>query len=249
MTPDYILHAGYLGSLGMDATSGGGQDFPIYPESKVRTRLWERWLPDIFLNPHGYPSHQVVQLFSEYTGLVRRGRVTERNWGFNKGWFMPGFGYIDDPDFPRHKDAAFKIRDYITAGINSNEDVFEMNQRNYDRYRRYGAAFDPEVFRLPLTDSVLIEMPLKGGRGGGGGRGFNPAGDDLERHDRSARRDGVRAMDGTGGEGGAVVGPGDSGLPLRWGARGEAERIGFSWGGDAEDESGEAARGEEGDAR
>ena len=174
MTPDYILHAGYLGSLGMDATSGGGQDFPIYPESKVRNRLWERWLPDIFLNPHGYPSHQVVQLFSEYTGLVRRGRVTERNWGFNKGWFMPGFGYIDDPDFPRHKDAAFKIRDYITAGINSNADVFEMNQRNYDRYRRYGAAFDPEVFRLPLTDSVLIEMPLKGGRGGGGGRGFNP---------------------------------------------------------------------------
>ena len=65
------------------------------------------------------------------------------------------------------------LRDYITAGINSNADVFEMNQRNYDRYRRYGAAFDPEVFRLPLTDSVLIEMPLKGGRGGGGG-GFNP---------------------------------------------------------------------------
>ncbi|MDE2806116.1 MAG: M14 family metallopeptidase [Gemmatimonadota bacterium] len=174
ITPDYILHAGYLASLGMDVTSGGGQNFPIYPESKVRGQLWERWLPDIFLNPHGYPSHQVVQLFSEYTGLVRRGRVTERNWGFNKGWFMPGFGYIDDPDFPRHKDAAFKIRDYITAGINSNRDVFEMNQRTYDRYRRYGADFDPEVFRLPMTDSVLIEMPLKGSRGGGGGGGFNP---------------------------------------------------------------------------
>ncbi len=176
ITPDYILHAGYLASLGMDATSGGSQDFPIYPESKVRGQLWERWLPDIFLNPHGYPSHQVVQLFSEYTGLVRRGRVTERNWGFNKGWFMPGFGYIDDPEFPRHKDAAFRIRDYITAGINSSRDVFDMNQRTYDRYRRYGADFDPEVFRLPMTDSVLIEMPLKGSRGGGGGGGggFNP---------------------------------------------------------------------------
>ena len=174
ITPDYILHAGYLASLGMDATSGGGQDFPIYPESKVRGQLWDRWLPDIFLNPHGYPSHQVVQLFSEYQGLVRRGRVTERNWGFNKGWFMPGFGYIDDPAFPRHKDAAFRIRDYITRGINSNRDVFEMNQRNYDRYRRYGAAFDPDVFRLPMSDSVLIEMPLKGSRGPSGGGGFSP---------------------------------------------------------------------------
>ncbi|MGI9625483.1 MAG: M14 family metallopeptidase, partial [Longimicrobiales bacterium] len=173
-TPDYILHAGYLGSLGMDATSGAGDDFPIYPESKVRGELWDRWLPDIFLNPHGYPSHQVVQLFSEYTGLVRRGRVTERNWGFNKGWFMPGFGYVDDPEFPRHKDAAFKIRDYITRGINSNADVVDLNQRSYARYRRYGADYDPDVFRLPIVDSVLIEMPLKGSRGQVGGRGFNP---------------------------------------------------------------------------
>lgn len=172
VTPDYILHAGYLGALGQDATSGGGADHPIYPESTVRGRLWEMWLPDIFLNPHGYPSHQVVQLFSEYTGLVRRGRVTERNWGFNKGWFMPGFGYVDSPDFPRHKDAAFTIREYITRGINSNRDVFELNQRAYDRYRRYGARFDPDVYNLPMTDSVMIEMPLKGSSGEGGG--YNP---------------------------------------------------------------------------
>jgi hypothetical protein len=172
LTPDYILHAGYLGPLGQDATSGGSADHPIYPESTVRGRLWETWLPDIFLNPHGYPSHQVVQLFSEYTGLVRRGRVTERNWGFNKGWFMPGFGYVDSPDFPRHKDAAFTIREYITEGINSNRDVFDLNQRAYARYRRYGADFDPDVFNLPMTDSVMIEMPLKGSTGSGGG--YNP---------------------------------------------------------------------------
>ena len=173
ITPDYILHAGYLGSLGQDATSGGGADHPIYPESTVRGRLWETWLPDIFLNPHGYPSHQVVQLFSEYTGLVRRGRVTERNWGFNKGWFMPGFGYVDSPEFPRHKDAAFEIREYITRGINSNRDVHDLNQRAYDRYERYGARFDPDVYNLPMTDSVMIEMPLKGSSGEGGG-GYNP---------------------------------------------------------------------------
>ncbi len=165
ITPDYILHAGYLASLGIDVMTGSRDDHPIYPEAPVRNRLWGRWLPDIFLNPHGYPSHQVVQLFSEFSGLVRRGRVTERNWGFNKGWFMPGFGYVDSPEYPRHRDAAFEIRDYITRGINSNRDVFEMNQRTYERYRRYGAAYDPDVFRLPMTDSVLIEMPLKGSSG------------------------------------------------------------------------------------
>ena len=173
ITPDYILHAGYLSALGQNATTSGGDDHPILPESQIRPRLWETWLPDVFLNPHGYPSRQFVQLFSEFTGLVRRGRVTERNYGFNKGWFMPGFQYVDHPDFPRHKDAAFNLRDYITRGINSNQDVVDMNQRAYQRYHRYGARFDPEVFRLPMVDNVLIEMPLKGSTGSGNG-GYNP---------------------------------------------------------------------------
>ena len=99
-TPDYILHAGYLGSLGMDATSGGGSDFPIYPESKVRGRLWDRWLPDIFLNPHGYPSHQVVQLFSEYTGLVRRGKGHRAKLGVQQGVVHARVRVRGQPQFP-----------------------------------------------------------------------------------------------------------------------------------------------------
>ena len=164
ITPELILHAGYLASLGMGSSSGSREPIPIYPESKVRPRLWATWLPDIFLNPHGYPSHQVVQLFSEYTGLVRRGRVTERNWSMNKGWFIPSFNYLDDPRYPRHKEAAFKIRDYITEAINAAPDVYALNQRNYDRFRRYGAQFDGKDFKLDMTDDVLIYMPLKGAR-------------------------------------------------------------------------------------
>lgn len=175
-TPEFILHAGYLASLGMDVTSDERRPMPMFPEAAIRPRLWNTWLPDIFLNPHGYPSHQLVQLFSEYTGLVRGGRVTERNWSMNKGWFMPGFDYIDDPRFPRHKEAAFRIRDYITRAINANADVYAMNQRNYDRYDRYGGRFDEEVFKLPMVDEVLIYTALKGERAPqeGSDRGFNP---------------------------------------------------------------------------
>ena len=151
---------------------------PIYPESTVRRRLWDMWLPDIFLNPHGYPSHQLVQLFSEFTGLVRRGRQTERNWSMNKGWFMPGFSYVDDPRFPRHKDAAMRIRDYITDAINASEDVYAMNQRNYDRYRRYGQHHDEqEVYKLPMHNEVMIHTAIKGSRAPSGGaprRGYDP---------------------------------------------------------------------------
>jgi hypothetical protein len=175
-TPEFILHAGYLASLGMDVTSDERQPMPMFPEAGIRPRLWNTWLPDIFLNPHGYPSHQVVQLFSEYTGLVRGGRVTERNWSMNKGWFMPGFDYVDDPRYPRHKEAAFRIRDYITRAINANAEVHAMNQRNYERYDRFGGRFDEDVFKLPMVDEVLIYTALKGERAPkpGSDRGFNP---------------------------------------------------------------------------
>lgn len=175
ITPDFILHAGYLGSLGQGATSGGDEPMPLYPEARVRPRLWQTWLPDVFLNPHGYPSHEVVQLFSGYAGLVRQGRITERNWSVNRGWFLPGFGYLDDPDFPEHKAAAFRIRDYITRYINEAENVRALNERTYDRYRRYGKDFEPVVYRQDLVDGVNIQMPLKGSRAGGDFRGgFNP---------------------------------------------------------------------------
>ena len=175
-TPEFILHAGYLASLGMDVTSDERQPMPMFPEAGVRPRLWNTWLPDIFLNPHGYPSHQVVQLFSEYTGLVRGGRVTERNWSMNKGWFMPGFDYVDDPRYPRHKEAAFRIRDYITRAITANAEVHAMNHRNYERYDRFGGRFDEDVFKLPMVDEVLIYTALKGERAPkpGSDRGFNP---------------------------------------------------------------------------
>jgi hypothetical protein len=173
VTPDFILHAGYLAALGANVTIGQTDDHPIQPEARVRQRLWQTWLPDIFLNPHGYPSRQLVQLFSEFSGLVRAGRVTERNWGMNKGWFMPGFDYVDSPEFPRHRDAAFELRDYITRAMNGDSAVVAMNRRAYARYERYGAAWDRDVFRMPMTDSVMIEMPLKGSTGEPNG-GFDP---------------------------------------------------------------------------
>ena len=178
INPEHILHAGYWGSLGIDSTTDSGEPMPIYPEAEVRPRIWRMWLPDIFLNPHGYPAHQLVQLFSEFSGLVRAGRRTERNWGFNKGWFMPGFDVVDDPEFPRHKAAALKIRGYITNAIQDTGPVAAMNQRNYDRYRRYGMQFEPEVFRMDLHNGVNIGMPIKGrlasAPGRGGGRGYDP---------------------------------------------------------------------------
>ena len=161
ITPDYMLHAGYLGPLGVSLVTRWDSD-PIYPESKHRVQLWRTWLPDIFLNPHGYPSHEWVQLFSEYAAWVRNRATESRDWWGTRGWFVPSFNYLDDPKYPRHKEAAFQIRERITEYINAAPDVRALNQRNYDRYRRYGFAHDQENFKLDFTNDVLIYSAIKG---------------------------------------------------------------------------------------
>lgn len=88
-----------------------------------------------------------------------------------RGWFMPRFNYIDSPDFPDHKDAAFEIRDRITAKVNGVAEMRDLNRRAYDRYRRYAFEFDQETFKLDFSDSVLIYTALTGSSGGGPGGG------------------------------------------------------------------------------
>ena len=70
ITPNNMLHPGYHGALAADVSTGQTDLDPVYPESRTRRQLLESWLPDAFLNPHGYPSHEWVQPFSEYSGWV-----------------------------------------------------------------------------------------------------------------------------------------------------------------------------------
>ena len=169
ITPDYLLHPGYLGPLGVTLVTRWDSD-PVYPESKVRVKLWKMWLPDIFLNPHGYPSHEWVQMFSEYAAWVRN-RVTEaRDWQQMRGWFIPGFNFLDDPKYSRNKEAAFKIREMITTNINAVPEVRALNQRAYDRYRRYGFGFDDVNFKMDFYNGVMIYTEIKGDKADTGTR-------------------------------------------------------------------------------
>jgi zinc carboxypeptidase len=170
ITPDYSLHAGYLASLAADVTSGQNDDDRIYPEAGIRPALWRTWLPDIFLNPHGYPTHMWVQPFSEFIGPVRNGRVTEeRHWGIIRGWFMPGFNYLEDPRYPNHKAAAFEIRDRILTYIQEARDAMALNRRAWARYEKYGIAFDNTAFKSEdFSRGAVIYTDIKGSRAGGG---------------------------------------------------------------------------------
>ena len=162
--PHYMLHAGYLGSLGVDVTSAQWETDPVYPESGIRPKIWRTWLPDIFLNPHGYPTHEWVQLFSEYAAWVRTRAVETRDYWTMRGWWMPGFGWLDDPRYPRHKAEQMKLLEKITEYAKAERGTVALNERAYDRYRRYSFDFDQKNFKLDFTNGVLIYKSIKGAR-------------------------------------------------------------------------------------
>ena len=159
--PDFMLHAGYLGALGVDIEAGQHLDDPIYPESKVRPRLWETWLPDIYINMHGYPTHEWVQYFAGYSAWVRSRDGGQRDWWSPRGWFIPGFNWVDDDEYEDITTAQFAILDSVAASITGEPAVEEMNQRLYTRYRKYGAQ-DVENFREYFHNGILVSQALTG---------------------------------------------------------------------------------------
>jgi len=164
--PDFMLHAGYLGALGVDATSGGGAD-PIYPESKVRPELRETWLPDVSLNLHGYPSHEWVQLFAGYSAWVQSRNGGQRSWWLPRGWFIPGFGWVEESEDADIHNAQFALLDTIAAAITSVPEVEAMNRKFYERYAKYGRQ-EVDGFTEYFHNGILVNQSLRG-RGAGNG--------------------------------------------------------------------------------
>ena len=160
VNPDFTLHSGYLGALGVDVTSGSGSD-PLYQESRVRPGIMAAWVPDAFLNLHGYPSHEWVQHFSGYAAWVRGRTTAQRAWWAPRGWFIPGYSWVDDPDHPEIREAQFQILDALAASITSLPEVEAVNRRQYARYARYGRQ-DVEGFREAFHEGMLTYQSLRG---------------------------------------------------------------------------------------
>jgi hypothetical protein len=168
-SPHNMLHPGYHASLTADVTTAQNEEFPVYPESATRRLLWNAWLPDAFLNPHGYPTHEWVQPFSEYSAWItnRMGAETGRTNWVPRGWFT-SLGYLGDDEHPESRTVTYALREKIVGEMAKTPGVLELNAHENDRYERY-QRWDPESYQQPIYKGVRINMALKGQDGGARG--------------------------------------------------------------------------------
>ncbi len=152
--PFHSLHAGRYGALGVDMGYQTGSR-PVLPEAAVRARLYDRWAPDIVLNLHGYPSHEWVQPFSNYTPYLFR------DYWIPKGWFAY-FESLRLPVYEEHRREAEALRKLVAAEIDADPASAASNKRLYDRYARWAARWAPHMDALEVANGVNIYARRRG---------------------------------------------------------------------------------------
>jgi hypothetical protein len=159
--PQDLLHAGYFGSLGENVTAGQDEKDPLYPEAKLRLRLFAEHLPDVFFNPHGYPMHEWVQPFSGYAAWVKKRDPKTRDWWIPRGAFIQSFLPVDDETEPAYAALAADLQVRLARALDAEPVVRALNADQYDRYARW-SKFLPADLRLPKVENALIYGPWRG---------------------------------------------------------------------------------------
>lgn len=149
ITPFHSLHAGRYSSLGIDIGLQVNSAKSLLPEANVRQELYQKWLPDIYLNLHGYPSHEWVQQFSNYSPYLFR------EYWIPRGWFV----YFRSITIPLHqnvKEAGEELKKFIQEELKADKKIHASNENFYNRYFRWAARWQPHMNYLELSDGVNL---------------------------------------------------------------------------------------------
>ncbi len=157
LTPFHSLHAGRYSALGIDIGYQVGASQPLLPEAKVRRDLQEKWLPDIHLNLHGYPSHEWVQQFSNYSPYLFR------DYWIPRGWFAY-FRAVSNPLYGEWAQAGQDMKKMLIKGMNAQADIYDSNQRFYNRYFRWAARWQPHMNYLERYEGLNLYAKRRSSR-------------------------------------------------------------------------------------
>ncbi len=140
-SPIHSLHAGRYNALGADVGYHIKKFSPFVPEGFARHVLLKRWKGDIFLNLHGYPSHEWVQQFTGYLPFPYR------NYWIPRGHFFY-FSSLENPLNPSYSKMSRALMEYLAKTLSADKKIDEFNRRLYQRYYRWAERWNPHAFKM-----------------------------------------------------------------------------------------------------
>ena len=140
--PSWKHHPARYNSVGYEFAEDSYNPDTPFGESRVRTKLWRRWLPDILVDNHGVPSHEWAQTFA---GFGSPPRFNVSYWQVQA--MIYGILYhLNDERYPEHVLAANAIRDGVARAVSSDIEMLQWNRQYRERYTTWGTRWVPERF-------------------------------------------------------------------------------------------------------
>ncbi len=140
--PTWKHHPARYNAVGYEFAEDNDNPDTPFGESRVRTTLWERWLPDVVVDNHGVPSHEWAQTFA---GFGSPPRFNVSYWQV-QAMIYGILHYIDSRQYPEHRLAAYAIREAVTHDVSSDVEMLQWNRLYRERYMTWGSNWIPERF-------------------------------------------------------------------------------------------------------
>ena len=173
--PYWMHHGARFNEYGMPP----GVDFFNYPnmrfpEGKSLMRVWEKWLPDVIEDAHGFPSHEWSQPFSGYSSL----------W-FPYLWIPPAMYRVLGPRSGEMTPLAESVLDRMVVSLGRISDLVDQNLVWMKRFNKYASElslvehpiykemiwYDPQLFgKQVAASSEMRGYPATSKAKGGWGK-------------------------------------------------------------------------------
>ncbi|MBR5229570.1 MAG: hypothetical protein IKW01_01835 [Firmicutes bacterium] len=146
--PKWLAHVARYNAAGFEFRKDFGNKDTKYGEAKIVRELWEKWLPDIVTDNHGFEGHELVQPFSGYISP------------WYKSFWIPRalyYGYIwYDSTIPHLEAYGAAVRDTVAEAINRDEEIYELNKVCAERFFKYAQKWFPTLFTSTKFNDVIF---------------------------------------------------------------------------------------------
>jgi len=131
LTPTDKLHGGRYNSAGREYYEEYFNPETPFGEAKVKPAIWKRWLPDICVDDHGFPSHEWEQPFSGYAPY------RFREWWIPRAFFYFYLPHLEERGGSSRKGNSEVLRNWIIRAISKEKEILRWNQTFSERYFEY----------------------------------------------------------------------------------------------------------------
>jgi len=130
-TPTDKLHAARYNGAGREYYQEYFDPMTLFGEARVKPSIWERWLPDVCADNHGFPSHEWDQPFSGYAP-----------YQFRDFWIPRALIYLYLPHLEKEKKSQVRLNaealgNWLGKNISEDRGILDLNRRYSERYWKY----------------------------------------------------------------------------------------------------------------